>query len=127
MLHAPPSPDPKVTVEFLDRQLARGNLYVQFKLGRMLARGAIFPVNARLGFLMTRAASERGYGPASLMLAMDFYSGKHGLPKRMDLWAFYWRKWRSGGPVPRVLRSEPAEVIPFRGGRPAAGCRAVWP
>jgi TPR repeat protein len=110
MLRAPPSPDPKVTVEFIDRQLARDNAYVQFKLGRMLLRGELFPANPRLGFAVSRVAAERGYGPACLLLAVDFYSGRHGLPKRHDLWAHYWGKWKTrtrrvheSGAVPAVV------------------------
>jgi len=59
MLRAPPSPDPKVTVEFIDRQLARDNPYVQFKLGRMLLRGELFAANPRLGFAVSRVAADR--------------------------------------------------------------------
>jgi len=114
VLRAPPSPDPKVTVELLDRQLARDNLYVQFKLGRMLLKGELYAADPRLGFLVSRVSAERGYGPASLFLALDFYSGKHGLPKRMDLWQYYWRKWKSRPTVARRLRGEPAQVIPFK-------------
>ena len=113
MLRAPPSPDPKVSVEFIDRQLARDNLYVQFKLGRMLLKGGLYPADRQLGFSVSRLAAERGYGPACLFLAMDFYSGKRGLPKRMDLWAFYWRMWKTRPKRARTLRSESAVVIPF--------------
>jgi len=113
MLRAPPSPDPKVTVEFIDRQLARDNPYVQFKLGRMLLRGELFPANPRLGFAVSRFAAERGYGPACLMLAVDFYGGRHGLPKRHDPWAHYWGKWRTRSKRVCELGTVPAVVVPF--------------
>ena len=121
MLRAPPSPDPKVSVAFLDRQLERENPYVQFKLGRMLLKGGLYPADLQLGFSVSRLAAERGYGPACLFLAVDFYSGKHGLPKRMDLWAFYWRMWKMQPKQARTLRSEPAVVIPFDRERRGAG------
>ena len=111
MLRVPPSPDSRVTVMFLDRQLARDNLFVQFKLGRMLLKGQLFSANTELGYRVLAGLAERRYGPACWLLAADFHRGAHGLPVRKDLAVHFMRKGRPPRRVERKLRSKPADIV----------------
>jgi hypothetical protein len=111
MLRVPPSPDSRVTVTFLDRQLARDNLFVQFKLGRMLLQGQLYSPNTDMGYRVLSGLAERRYGPACWLLAADFYRGAYGLPVRKDLAVYFMKKGRPPRQIERQLRSNPADIV----------------